>query len=416
MAATRQRQREALTHVLENVLGLQPDSKLVAALARENFEEIADVAGLSEEAIDNLSTAAAPISMQQRMALRNVLMWRDDLASKMESGATFGVDDWLAMDADGFTQFKQDVVPGLVRKSGSSKSTATASGATTSSSTVTQSDIVLWDAGHKRNPKEWPKFSGKGEEWFKWKQAAMAQANLDQVDELLEPNCVAPTPRTAKGQLHTEKDKCLHAVFTSILKAGQAKTIRDTVTQSNHKSGREIWEQMIEHCEADHAMAVLRADFETKISNMKLRPNTPGGALAFLDKFQTMFTELGEATGHPISEAEKVGKLCAAIIDPQFSTVIDTLQLQGATSFNTYISALTMKATRIKSEGSVPYQLPINCPDCSIMCRLILEWPHHAVHSTGVLGRRLPIGWKRASLTLWCLIMWIPARCLGVLG
>ena len=59
---------------------------------------------------------------------------------------------------------------------------------------------------------------------------------------------------------------------------------------------------------------------------------------------------------------------------------------------------------------------PSSVPTASSCVVSSLEWPHHAVHSTGVLGRRLPIGWKRASLTLWYLIMWIPARCPGVLG
>ena len=189
--ATRLAQQQALDHVLTNVLGLNDQSPLVVALKREGFNEIADIAGLTREDIDDLSTPQLRVPQGQRLALRNVLCWRDDMASKMGTGNTFGLADWNKMNATDFNTFRMMVAPNLARSSGSSTPSAT-TGAIGQGTATTQSDPASWNHGCKRDPTKWPKFNGAPKHWFKWKGQAKAQA-LDQPDDKMEGTSQGPS-------------------------------------------------------------------------------------------------------------------------------------------------------------------------------------------------------------------------------
>jgi hypothetical protein len=56
MALTHAEGRASLTHLIDNVFSLDADNFLSAALTRDGYKDIHDVANMSEEDIDSKST------------------------------------------------------------------------------------------------------------------------------------------------------------------------------------------------------------------------------------------------------------------------------------------------------------------------------------------------------------------------
>ena len=75
----------------------------------------------------------------------------------------------------------------------------------------------------------------------------------------------------------------------------------------------------------------------SKLSELKLTKNYPGGALKFFQTFQNTYLDLENATGKVIDDDEKIGTLNASLDDDRFTgvrTTIETMALQTGNMIN----------------------------------------------------------------------------------
>ena len=111
MTDTRQKQKQAFTHLFSKVLGCTGKSPLMLAMEKEGIDSIMDVISLSENDLSELTydevqssgivattetRVEKKLPLKDRKQLLHVLWWRDMLASTRSDG-NVTTDDWLGL-------------------------------------------------------------------------------------------------------------------------------------------------------------------------------------------------------------------------------------------------------------------------------------------------------------------------------
>ncbi len=185
MADTRQKQKQAFTHLFKEVLICTAKSPLWLAMEKENIDSIIDVLSLTETDLAELtyeevsgssgivSTTETRVEkklpLKDRKLLLHVLWWRDMLASTRSDG-NVTTEDWLNLKAEEFDQFRLTVAANRARGGTKSESSSSAPGV------VTTSRVDKFLSNIKLEVTQYPKFDGSIDKWLPFKRRVTALA------------------------------------------------------------------------------------------------------------------------------------------------------------------------------------------------------------------------------------------------
>ena len=131
MTLTRKQGVDAFKHVLEIVSGLSVTDDLMLALDVDRYNNITDLATLTNKEIDGFSypeeykdtngadqVCIKPVVKKQCKQLLHLLSWRDWKSKQLN---TFELKHWMELTQEDFHSFCSDILPDIIR--GTSKGT-----------------------------------------------------------------------------------------------------------------------------------------------------------------------------------------------------------------------------------------------------------------------------------------------------
>ncbi|MEL6802173.1 MAG: hypothetical protein AAFO91_00130, partial [Bacteroidota bacterium] len=356
-AARAQAKKDAFVHVMDKVLGFADDSPMMKAMKELAYDEIDDIATMSQDEVMGLEypdgAVTKKVPMKQRKLLLHVLWWRDAEAETRASRQV-SVEDWQALTAEEFESFR-DAEAANIARAGTSASGGTAARRTASTTAVTGKDVNEFRKTHKRDPSAYSKFNGEHRSWFQVKRNWKSNASNDGISELLSDNYAIPVLGTQAYDLYKAQNLYLYNVLQMCVKGGQALIIIRKGEDSC--DGREAYRGMVEFYERKANLSMLRTQCMEELSGLKLTRNFPGGPMKFFQKFQNAYLDLENAGQTTVSDEEKIAQLNAALVDPRFTVVREathtvSMQSGNAVSYSNYLQSLINHAETLSSQAS----------------------------------------------------------------
>lgn len=215
MVMTREQARAAMTHILEAVLNLAPNSPVHRALERAAIFTPVDLVTLDRDDFETLlytedDGEVMPLPKGYAGLLR---AFQAFVLFKRDNGTTLTESTWETLEEGEFNEFRL----------GPNYYTGAASPPVSFSSSQTLSDPLKdFRRGIKRDITHFTPLKDDGA-WDNWQRATMAQARAQDVSEVLDPSYKPTNP--AESMLFDEKQKYMYAVFEKTLLTDKGKAL-----------------------------------------------------------------------------------------------------------------------------------------------------------------------------------------------
>ena len=351
---TRQKKKEAFTHVMENVLGFSDTSSMMLAMNELEYDSIEDIVTMDKEEVMKLSyemvsssdTVTIQVPMKSKKKLLHVLWWRDHEVS-IKASKLVTTDDWMQLTEEEFDLFVDTVAANMARSSIKSDPDAT--------STVTVKQVNDFQRGHKRDLTVYKAFNGDRRMWFMTKRNWHSNAANDGIKHLMNNNYIVPPDGTLAKTLFEDQNQYFYNVLQNCVKGGQGLICLRKYELS--LDGRKSYLDMLDFYERKENLTLIQTQCNMELSKMRLDRNYQGGPQKFFLAFQNIYLDLENCTGKIVPDEEKIGTLNAAMEDSRFNSVrttIETLALQTKTpiDYASYLQSLITHAENLKSNTS----------------------------------------------------------------
>ena len=271
--------------------------------------------------------------MKQHKLLHHALLYYDFIL-KQCTYLSFPASEWLNLTAQEFNNFRMDQVPHLLCSGGTGSSSTTA--AVAAHGNVTSVQVHAFSSAHKHDVKSYAKFNGTLKNYFCTMCQWRAQACVNEVECIFNPSTNVPPVTTEDYCLWNLQQAFVMSVLNHCVQGGQAQAI--LCQYSSLGDAHNALSEIITHYTANGNISSLCTEFHCEIATLCLTPKYSGGPTCFLQDFQSLYLDLEEAMGTPVSEEEKVGQLTACVQGhPHFSSLVQNLTLI-ATMSNTTVS------------------------------------------------------------------------------
>jgi len=243
MPLTKSKATEAFIHILDNVFEAPADGPLSKAFEHSGYSNIWDLITLTDDDIESLTYDSdkqkeVPLGRAYQSMLRIFCHYCDH---QTRTGAPIG-DDWTAVTADSFNDYRTGPDYAAIRRNGSPLPTPLAS-STPQPARTTPSPVEIFKRGIKRDPALFMPFKD-GKMFDSWQRSTLAQARAQDVADILDPNYVVPSIQADKD-LFSEKQKYMFAVFERTLLTDVGKSfVRD---HENDGNAREVYKKVVDY-------------------------------------------------------------------------------------------------------------------------------------------------------------------------
>ena len=216
---------DAYTHVLDNVLELDPDHPVREWLDQNDYKDIVSLLNMNVANIAHTlyqpDGEKKPITLApSHVGLLESLIFYKVYCS--DEGARLKIEDWEQVTGEHFDTFRVSAHHDRYNHGRLANGIASGdqSGSKTNSPRAVD-PLAEWCKGVKRDPSVFPTLKTQ-KQYHKWYQVVKTWAAAQRVDEVLDPDYV---PSPADEPVFLEKQKYMYAVFTSILQTDQGKMI-----------------------------------------------------------------------------------------------------------------------------------------------------------------------------------------------
>ena len=215
MVMTREQARAAMTHILDNVLNLPPQSPVHSALERAAIFTPIDLVTLDRGEFEELlytdgDGEVMPLPKGYAGLLRGFQAF---ILYKRNNGTPLGENTWATLTDEEFNEFR--LSPNFY--TGGASPSVVLSGPQTFSDPLKE-----FRRGIKRDITHFISLKDDGA-WDNWQRATMAQARAQDVADVLDPNYKPNTP--AETMLFDKKQKYMYAVFEKTLLTDKGKAL-----------------------------------------------------------------------------------------------------------------------------------------------------------------------------------------------
>ena len=359
-AAVLQQKKDAFTHVMNTVLGFKDDQPMMKAMEELVYNEIDDIATMTQTEIMELEYDSdgqgtmKKVPMKARKLLLHVLWWRD-MEAATRASRQVGAEDWLNLTEDRFQTFRDAEAANMARSGTTRVPVTTTSSGTTGTGAVTGREVDNFRKLHKRDPGAYTVFNGDRRYWFRAKRNWKSNASNDGINALLNESYSVPAEGTQARDLYDAQNQYLYNVLQTCVKGGQALVhVRENEDSCD---GRETYLAMISFYERKANLSLIKTQCMEELATLRLTRNFPGGPLKFFQQFQNVYLDLENAGKTIVSDDEKIAQLNAALVDPRFSTVretVETMSLQTGTpvDYSNYLQSLINHAENLSSQAA----------------------------------------------------------------
>jgi hypothetical protein len=382
LTASVELKQRAFNHVMQVVLEFKDDSPMMIVMQELGYNSIVDLEIMSEDEIMSLTyqppqLVATPVAgssggetvipsrkeidMKSRKKLRNLIWWRNRLAAQRKPSVVHP-EDYLNLTEEDFSLFVAQDVPAIVHSKGAGVAvTVTAS---SSDAIVTATDVETFAKGHKRSLDPYTSWNGEQRTWFSTKRNWVSTARTDGIDSIMHSDFAVPAEGTQARNLYASRNSWLYNVLQNKVKGGQALIIVRSCELD--LDGRSAYLGIVDFYERKEKLQLITTQCKTKLANLKLTPNYPGGPKAFLQKFQHTYMDMENAQGKTVDDTEKIALLNAAIMgDHRFSNItstFETLTLTGGPEVNweTYLLAIANHSNKLQAASGPTKQRNAN--------------------------------------------------------
>ena len=158
---------------------------------------------------------------------------------------------------------------------------------------------------------DYPKFSGKNQDWPKFFETFSAICELQHLDSILVENALHDDDFSKNPKY---KDKCekLFSILKRCCAEGMAlyKIKKFDVTRDGYKA----WHHLCNHYYACGDVSSYVTTLMDQLINLKLEPNKPGGIEQYIAKFESLLLHLEEAKS-PVVDAHAITMFLNGIQD-----------------------------------------------------------------------------------------------------
>ena len=354
-----QQKKDAFKHVMKTVLGYADDSAMMKAMEALEYDEIGDIATMTSTEVMELvydsdgNGTMKKVPKKACKMLLHALWWRDSEAATRASGQVT-VEDWLNLTQEEYETFRDAEAANIARQGMSGGNSAGSYGAQKSTA-VTGTDVNNFRRMHKQDPNVYVTFSGDRRQWFRAKRNWKSNASNDGIVALLSKKYTVPNTGTQARDLYDAQNQYLYNVLQLCVKGGQA-----LVHVREHEEtcdGREAYLQMVQFYERKANLSLIKTQCMEELATLRLTRNFPGGPLKFFQLFQNVYLDLENAGKTVVADDKKIAQLNAALMDPRFSTVretVETMSLQTGTAvdYNNYLQSLINHAENLSSHSA----------------------------------------------------------------
>ena len=181
-------------------------------------------------------------------------------------------------------------------------------------------------------------FSGKAEDWQRWKSGTNVTFSSTGYGEVLE--------RKKCAQRHISKNKVVFAQLSGAVNDGTARHLVEAYSET--KDGHEAWKALLAWYDGSNVQAALAASIRKQLYATEL--NTGTSASEYINSFKVKETELDRIPGEYMSEYQYRDVFIQNILDPDYAGIKENLEIglaNNSQTLNDMIETLHAKEARL---------------------------------------------------------------------
>jgi len=273
--------RDALIHVVTNVLHFGVNSPAFEAITNDGIEDIYGLLMLHESDLSHLETSSRALHRHEQRMFVMFVRWRRHL--EISLGRALSLDDWMHRTADEFNAFRTSVIsdianPVVQTPLGSAPSNFASTPTSFTSSGVKAPNLVAeFQRGIKLDETQYAEFKDE-RYWDQWHRGLIARARAHDISEVFNPHYEPSTP--AERDLFKAKQAFAYSVLNRCVLTDVGKTfVRQHVHDYNAQA---VYTKLLNYSKRSTSAKIAIEKLVDYVTTARLDATWRGTSVGFL--------------------------------------------------------------------------------------------------------------------------------------